>query len=49
MIFDFLDTLLQFPSEFQFLQYLLGGVIIIIFTTIIMSFFISVFLAIFRK
>lgn len=49
MIFDFLDNFLQFPVEFEFLKYLIGGVIIILFTTIITSFFISVFLAIFRK
>lgn len=49
MIFDFLDNFIVFPDDFLFMKYLVGSVIIILFTYITISFFISIFLAIFRK
>lgn len=49
MITDWLDEILVFPSDFEFIKYLLLSVIVVISVSLAYGFFAGTFSAIFKR
>ena len=49
MIIEFIQQYINFPPQYEFILYLLSAVVLVVLLVVTLDFFISLFMAIFKR